>query len=204
MNFYERYILPRLIHFACKQNLAKGQREKIVPLAEGNILEIGIGSGLNLAYYDPEKVQHLIGIDPSRELWELNTEKASVPFEVHFLNALAEDIPVDSKSIDTILITYTLCSISDLPAAFEEMRRVLKPSGKLVFCEHGKSPDSSVYRAQKFINPAWKRFGGGCHLTRDIPNLISNSGFNIQQLEQGYLPGWKVATYNYWGVAKMR
>ncbi|MFK5957563.1 MAG: methyltransferase domain-containing protein [Lutibacter sp.] len=180
------------------------QREKIIPLASGNVLEIGIGSGLNLPYYS-KNIKKLTAIDPSKELWlrnKVNTQK--LPFDFQFIVAEAENLPLTSDSFDSIIITYTLCTIPNLHSAFSEIKRVLKPTGKLLFCEHGKAPDDFVQKYQALINPFWKRIGGGCNLNRDIPTIIKANGFTIQTLETMYLPGWKPASFNYWGIATIK
>ena len=204
MGLYNRYVLPNIIDAACKQKPNSKQREKIIPLATGNVLEIGIGSGLNLPYYDHQQVNHLLAIDPSIYMWNKNkfaTENFSFDFD--FVQASAENIPSSNNSFDTIVITYALCSIQDTNSAFEEIRRVLKPNGKLLFCEHGKAPDKTIKRWQNLLNPVWKRFGGGCNLNKDIPLIIENNGLKINSLETMYLPGWKPASFNYWGTAKI-
>ncbi len=204
MGLYDKYVLPKIIDSACKQKPNMMQREKIIPLASGNVLEIGIGSGLNLPFYDKEQVKHLMAIDPSIDIWNKNKfDPNDFPFNFEFAQAFAEDIPSNNNSFDTVVITYTLCSIPDTNKAFEEIRRVLKPNGKLVFCEHGKAPDKAVEKWQNLINPVWKRFGGGCNLNRDIPLIIENNGLKINGLETMYLPGWKPASFNYWGTAKI-
>ena len=205
MGLYDRFILPKVINWTCGQRPNMKQREKVIPTAFGNVLEIGIGSGLNLTFYNKEKVKSLTGIDPSEEIWkENNIDYQKLPFEFEFLKAFAEDIPVDSNSFDTAVVTYTLCTIPDLPQAFEELRRVIKPNGILVFCEHGKAPDRAVERLQNLINPIWKQLGGGCNLNRDIPDLIKTNGFKIDQLETMYIPGWKPASFNCWGTATIK
>lgn len=202
MNLYDKYVLPHLIHCVCQGKTATGQREKIVPLAKGRVLEIGIGSGLNLPYYDAGQVSEVIGIDPASELWNLhNPEAARQDFAVSYIQASAEDIPLESGSVDTVLSTYTLCTIPNLAKALGEIRRVLKPGGRLLFCEHGSSDNRTLQRLQNGINPAWKRLGGGCNLNRDIPFILASNGFSIQQIEQDYLGGWKVAGLNFLGVA---
>lgn len=204
MGLYNKYILPKVIHYTCRQKPAMKQREKVVPAAQGNVLEIGIGSGLNLPFYDGQKVRSVIGIDPSESLWKENKlDFTQLPFEFRFVRAFAEDIPLDSNSIDSVVVTYCLCTIPDLPAAFEEVRRILKPSGRLIFCEHGKAPDKAVAQWQTRLNPFWKRLGGGCNLNRDIPALIKGNGFDINELQTMYIPGWKPASFNYWGIAKI-
>ncbi len=178
------------------------QREKVVPLAEGRVLEIGVGSGLNLPFYTPGKVKHLWGLDPSRETWALAHDKlGKLDFDVEFIKASAEDIPLDRGSADTVLITYTLCTIPDVISALREARRVLKSDGTLLFCEHGLATDESVQRWQNRLNPIWTRLGGGCNLNRPIPELIQQAGFNIRSIDAMYIPGWKPASFNYWGAA---
>lgn len=202
MSLYSRYALPRIINLACGLKPFMRQRAKLVPSASGDVLEIGIGSGLNVPFYDASKVARLWGLDPSSETWALASEEVrSVPFPVAFLAAGAEAIPLDASSIDTIVMTYSLCSIPDATAALAEMRRVLRPGGRLLFVEHGLAPDASVRRWQRRITPLWKKVGGGCHLDRDIPALLREGGFNISELETMYLPGWRPATFNYWGAA---
>ena len=204
MGLYNKYVLPKLIVSACKQKPNRRQREKVIPLATGNVLEIGIGSGLNLPYYDDKKVNHLMAIDPSLDVWNKNEfDPKDIPFDFEFIQASAEDIPFDNNSFDTIVTTYTLCSIKDTNKAFEEIRRILKPNGKLVFCEHGKAPDKAIVRWQNIINPIWKPFAGGCNLNRDIPLIIENNGLKINKMETMYLPGWKPGSFNYWGTAKI-
>lgn len=205
MGLYNTFILPKVIDWTCKQRSNMKQREKVVPLASGNVLEIGIGSGLNLPFYNEKNVKHLTAIDPSVEIWNKNAiDINDLPFEFEFIKAFAEDIPADNNSFDTIVITYTLCSIPDTVIAFDEIKRVLKINGQLIFCEHGKAPDRSVERWQNFINPMWKRLGGGCTLNRDIPSIIENNGLKINTLDTMYIPGWKPASFNYWGTAEVK
>jgi len=178
------------------------QREKIVPFARGRVLEIGLGSGLNLPYYDAKKVSKLWGLDPSAKMIKMAEARAgSVAFDVEFIVLPGEAIPLESSSVDTVLVTYTLCTILDVHRALLEMARVLKPDGELIFCEHGAAPDASVRRWQNCINPVWKHIGGGCHLNREIPALIEQGGFEIKELNASYIPGWRPASYNYWGRA---
>jgi len=205
MGLYNKYILPKIIDWTCSQNPNRKQREKVVPLASGNVLEIGIGSGLNLPFYDKENVKHLTAIDPSIELWNKNSNKIDqLPFEFEFMQAYAEDIPVDNNSFDTVLFTYTLCSIPDTEKAFDEIKRVLKTNGQLIFCEHGKAPDKSVQKWQNTINPIWKKFAGGCTLNRDIPSIIETNGLKIKKMDTMYIPGWRPASFNFWGTAEIR
>ncbi len=204
MGLYYKYLLPKVIDWTCSQKPNMKQREKIIPMAYGKILEIGIGSGLNLPYYDKEKVREVVGLDPSIEIWEKNIiNPDDLPFNFQFVKASAEDIPLDNNKFDCIVVTYSICTIPVLPMAFEEFRRVLKPNGELIFCEHGKAPEKSIERWQNLINPVWKRLGGGCNLNRDIPALININGFTIDHLDTMYIPGWKPASFNYWGSAKV-
>ena len=204
MGFYEKYILPRFINCACSTKPMMKQREKVVPRASGTVLEIGIGTGLNLPYYDPSTVEKVIGLDPSEKSWELAAERAAhLDFEVEFIGLPGEAIPLDDASVDTVLVTYALCTIPDPVAALQGMSRVLRPGGELIFCEHGIAPDTSVQRWQARINPAWRAIAGGCNLNRDIPALLQQAGFAMNSLEQQYIPGTpRIAGYNYWGGAK--
>jgi len=202
MGIYEKYLMPKIVHFACGLKPATKQREKVVPLAEGRVLEIGIGSGLNIPFYDPHKVQHLWGLDPSEEMWAI-AQKNADRHHIHaeFIQSGAENIPLDDNSADTVMMTYTMCTIPDVRAALDEIRRVLKPNGKLVFCEHGKAPDTSVLRWQNRLNPLWGKLGGGCNLNRPIPDLLEHAGFKSADMQTMYLPGWRPASFNYWGTA---
>ncbi len=171
-------------------------------MAEGRVLEIGAGSGLNFNFYDPGKVRYILALDPSRVMWSMAQKQLeNVSLNVEFVEGVAENIPIEDNAVDTIVSTYTMCSLRDLAASFSEFRRVLKPTGKLVFCEHGRAPDTSVYKWQNAIGPVWKRLGGGCHLNRDIPGIIKTGAFKIDHLDEMYLPGFKPASYNYWGIA---
>ena len=203
MGIYRNHILPRATHFACSLKPAMLQHGKVVPLASGRILEIGIGSGLNLPFYTAGKVEHLWGLDPSRENWALmEGKRAPVDFSVEFMEASAESIPLDDASADTVLVTYTLCTLPAVLPALEEMRRVLKPRGQLIFCEHGAPPDARVPRWQDRLNPLWRRVSGGCNLNRAAPELLRQGGFTIQEMEAAYIPGWKPACFNYRGIAR--
>lgn len=202
MGIYEKYVLPKVIHFVCGTKPITYQRRKVVPQAEGVVLEIGIGSGHNLPHYDPSRVTKVLGLDPSSGMTQIATRAAAkVPFDVEFLDLPGEKIPIDDASVDTVLMTYTLCTIPDTETALRQMSRVLKPGGKLIFCEHGAAPDPSVRRWQDRLDPLWGRIGGGCHLNRMIPDLIEQGGFKIDDLESMYIPGWRPASFNYWGAA---
>jgi ubiquinone/menaquinone biosynthesis C-methylase UbiE len=202
MKFYDKYILPKLTHWVCSQNDITRVREKIVPLAKGRILEVGIGSGLNLPFYDPVKVDHVWGLDPSIELQTMARKRAAqTPFEVDFIGLSGEDIPLENNSMDTVLVTYTLCSIPDVLKALTEMNRVIKPGGELIFYEHGRTPDDYINRWQDKINPAWTKISGGCNLNRPISNLIEEGGFKILNLDAEYNSPLKVIGFNYSGIA---
>lgn len=202
MGLYERFLLPKVVHLTCSSKPIRYQRRKVVPLAKGRVLEIGIGSGLNLPYYDPSKVEMIWGLEPSRQMRAMAEKRVSdAPFKVEFIGLSDDEIPLESDSVDTVLVTYTLCTIPDVVPALEGMRRVLKPGGELIFSEHGLAPDENVRRWQDRINPIWKRLGGGCNLNRPIPSLIEQGGFKIRNIETMYIPGWKPASFNYWGTA---
>lgn len=199
---YEKYVLPRIIHFVCGLSPMIMQRQRTVPQATGRVLEIGIGSGLNLPFYNPDKVEHLWGLDPSAEMWALSKKtREKVGFDIEFINSGAEKIPLDNQIVDTVLITYALCTIPDVSAALGEVRRVLKPGGHVLFCEHGAAPDEAVLRWQNRLNPVWQKLGGGCHLNRRIPQLFEESGFTLREMDASYIMGFKPASFNYRGTA---
>jgi len=205
MGLYSRYILPRVVHFTCGLKPNMRQREKVVPHARGRVLEVGIGSGLNLRFYDSTKVSKVWGLDPAPEMTRMAERAArSLPFEVEFIGLPGDEIPLEDDSIDTVLVTYTLCTIPDPIPALRQMSRVLRPGGELIFCEHGAAPDASVRRWQDRLNPLWQRLGGGCNLNRPIPALIEAGGFRIESLDAMYIPGWRPASFNYWGTARPR
>lgn len=202
MGLYEKYVLPTIVHRTCGMRPQMRQRSKIVPRARGRVLEVGMGTGLNLSFYDPSRVTKVIGLEPSPEMTQRAADAArSVDVEVEFIGLPGEEIPLEASSIDTVVMTYTLCTIPDTRKALKQMARVLKPGGELLFCEHGRAPDADVRRWQDRIDPLWKRLGGGCRLNRDIPARIREGGFEIADLETMYLPGWRPASFNYWGSA---
>lgn len=201
---YDRHVLPYMIDFACGMKAMSRQRNKLVPKATGNVLEIGIGTGLNMRFYDRQKVKSLIGLDPALHMHRLARKRIEeAGLSVELLGLSANTIPLPDDSIDTIVMTYTLCTIPDPVPALREMRRVLKPEGKLLYLEHGKAPDDKVHRLQNKLQPIWGKLSGGCHLGRDIPALLKVAGFSTADLEQMYVPGPRVFTYNYWGSAYM-
>ncbi|HAU66852.1 MAG TPA: SAM-dependent methyltransferase [Gammaproteobacteria bacterium] len=203
MNFYDERILPHVINCTCGMKAIERQRGKVVPLAKGEVLEIGMGSGLNLKYYNPEKVSKVWGLEPSLGMQrkaEKNLSESPVPVE--WLVAGCEAIPLPDDSIDTVMLTYVLCTIPDWETALKEIRRVLKPAGKLVFCEHGEAPEPNVRKWQNRINPMWKKIAGGCNLNRPIPKMLIDGGFSIDDLQQHHVPGPKIATYQYYGTCR--
>ena len=203
MGFYDKYLLPRVVHFTCGLNPAMKQRQKIVPLAEGKVLEIGIGSGLNIPFYDAGRVQHLWGLDPSADMWAIAQKNAAEHhLDAEFIRSGAESIPLPAGSADTVVMTYTMCTLPEVGASLAEIRRVLKPGGRLLFCEHGRAPDANVRRWQDRLNPIWGVLGGGCNLNRPIKELLEQAGFHSTDLQTMYIPGWKPACFNYWGSAR--
>jgi ubiquinone/menaquinone biosynthesis C-methylase UbiE len=202
MGIYAKYVLPRLIDLAMRSQDAARLRAESVPQASGDVLEIGIGSGLNLPFYS-SSVRHVYGVDPSSELQTMAAGRAlAAPFEVKFLRQSAEDpLPLPDASMDTVLMTWSLCSIPNPAAALKQMKRVLKPNGRLIFIEHGRSPDARVAAWQNRLTPFWRRFTGGCHLNRPVDNLIATAGFQIAEQKNFYLPGPRPMTYTYQGMA---
>ena len=201
-NWYERHVLPYLLDLLCGLRPINRQRGKVVPLARGRVLEIGIGTGLNLPHYDRHRITSIIGLDPGLEMHPLATKRLRQSgLSVELVGLSAEKIPYDDGAFDTVLVTYSLCTIPDPVAALQEMRRVLKPGGVLIFCEHGLAPDASVRRWQQRLTPMWSKIAGGCHMDRDIPALLRAAGFNTRDLQTMYLPGPRMLTYNYWGTA---
>lgn len=201
-NWYERHVLPWLVDLACSVRPVRRQRQKVVPLAQGRVLEIGIGTGLNLEHYDKAKVERIVGLDPGLEMHPQARRRSRLAaIDVELVGLSAERIPFDDGSFDTVLVTYSLCTIGDPASALREMRRVLGPGGRLVFCEHGRAPDPSVRRWQERLTPLWSKLAGGCHLDRDIGGLLQEAGFRSDDMRQMYLPGPRALTCNYWGTA---
>tara|TARA_B100000900_G_scaffold260567_1_gene222091 strand:+ start:877 stop:1503 length:627 start_codon:yes stop_codon:yes gene_type:complete len=200
---YENYVLPKMLDCCCSTKPISYQRKKIVPEASGTILEIGIGSGLNIPYYKKSKINKVIGLEPSEQLCKMAKKTADDNnFSIDFLVNGAEEIELPSNSIDTILLTYTLCSIPEPYIALKEIMRVMKSDGRILFCEHGIAPDEVVQKWQNRINPLWGKLFGGCNINRDIPNILKNGGFKINSLDKMYLPSTpKIVGYNYWGEA---
>jgi ubiquinone/menaquinone biosynthesis C-methylase UbiE len=202
-SFYDRHIMPRLIGCACSSKPIMKQRSKIVHLAKGRVLELGIGGGLNLSFYNSLEVSRVEGVDPSDEL-RAQAERAprALGLEVTIAKGVAEDLPFEDKSFDTVVCTFTLCSVHTPQAALAEARRVLKPGGTFLYCEHGLAPDAEVQTWQGRVEPIWKRLAGGCHLTRPIGSRIEAAGFKLTRHEGMYLPGTpKILGWSEWGAA---
>lgn len=201
MGLYSHYVLPRLINFAMSREVVAHLRAAHVPAARGVVLEVGIGSGLNLPFYTAE-VTRLYGVDPSAELIAMARRMAEgVRFPVELLQQGAERIPLDEGAVDTVVVTWSLCSIDDPLRVLRELRRVLKPGGAFIFVEHGLAPDAGVRKWQNRLTPIWRHMAGGCHLNRKMDDLIREAGFTMTSVEMGYIPGPRVATYMYEGRA---
>ncbi len=202
MGVYAKFVLPRLIDLAMKNKDATRVRADWVPRARGEVLEVGIGSGLNLAFYSSE-VRCVYGVEPSAELQRIaRTRTTNAATRVEFLSQSAEEVlPLPDNSIDTVVMTWTLCSIDDPSKALQQMKRVLKPTGLLIFVEHGRAPDTGVAAWQDRLTPMWKRIGGGCRLNRKVDALLMGAGFKIDELKTTYLPGPRPMTYTYQGFA---
>ena len=203
MSFYEDRILPHIIRLGCGNAVISEQRSRVVPHARGRVLEVGMGPGLNIPFYDPEKVEMVWGLEPSEGMRRIAQKNlARAPFEVQWLGLPGEEIPLDDASVDTVLLTFTLCTIPDWRRALEQMRRVLRPDGQLLFCEHGRAPDAGVQRWQDRINPLWRRICGGCNINRPIDRYLCEAGFSIESLHTHYMPRTpRIAGFNYQGVA---
>jgi ubiquinone/menaquinone biosynthesis C-methylase UbiE len=212
MGFYNDRIAPHIVSAACGLPITARQRKKLVPRARGRVLEIGMGSGHNLRFYDPDKVEMLWGLEPGETMRRLAAPRVKkLAFDIEFLDLPGEQIPLDDKSADTVVTTFSLCTIPNPIAALEGMRRVLKPGGELLFLEHGADSDPNVHRWQHRLEPLWKTLFGGCHLTRPIPELIEVAGFEVCELVAETIPeasspripaAMKVAAFEYLGVAR--
>ena len=203
-SWYERHVLPYLIDVACGIGPVGQQRSKVIPKAYGKVLEIGMGTGLNIPYYDKSRVTKIVGVDPALRMHGLAQKRiAKAGLDVDLIGLSAEKLPVASQSFDTVVCTYTLCTIPDPVAALAEMNRVLKPGGKLLFSEHGRAPDPGVLRWQTRLQPYWSKVAGGCMLDRDIPGMLRDAGF-AADVQSMYIPGPRPLSYHYWGEAKVK
>lgn len=207
MNPWDKYVVPNLVSCACSTKPIMKQREKIVPQAEGVVLELGCGSGTNFALYDGAKVQKLYALEPSPGMVvkaRRTADALGIGKSIEFLETGAENIPLPDNSVDTVVITFVLCTIPDWKAALTETRRVLKPGGRVLFSEHGLAPDDGVAKWQRRVEPVWKPLAGGCHLTRDTASMLREAGFEPAGAETMYLPGTpKIAGYVSWGAARI-
>ena len=202
MGFWSRHIAPGLVDCACGATPIAYQRRKVIPKATGVVLEIGAGGGRNFALYDRTKVTQLIALEPEAAMIKRGRARAPTGLPIEWLERGAEDAGLAPASLDTIVTTYTLCTIPDAISALAALRPALKPGGQLLFCEHGLAPDSAVVKWQKRIEPVWRPIAGGCHLTRDVDAMLLAGGWRIDSAERMYLPGtpgW--AGYNVWGAA---
>jgi len=203
MNLYNRYLLPRLTHLAMRQHVLRRYRQQTLAGAHGVVLELGFGSGLNLSFYDPERVSQLYALEPEQGMLELaRTRIEQAPFPVEILQTGAEQIPLPEASVDTVISTWTLCTIPRVEQALAEVRRVLKPEGVFLFTEHGLSPEARVARWQRRLTPYWRRCAGGCHLDRNTEALLKAAGFTLDKLDTGYLGPLKAMAYMYTGRAR--
>ena len=205
MSFYQEHVVPHLVNLAMRNRELAPYRQRVLAGAEGRVLEIGIGAGANLKFYPP-RVKEILALEPSAKLISMARRAAGECSQylaaVNFLEASAETIPLEPGTVDTVVMTWTLCSIPDASQALREMRRVLKPGGQLLFAEHGLSPDASVKKWQDRLTPIWKRIAGGCHLNRPISGLLEQAGFHITHLTTGYMKhGPKPMTFLYEGIA---
>jgi ubiquinone/menaquinone biosynthesis C-methylase UbiE len=201
-NWYERHILPTALDVVCGMPMMGRMRQLVVPRARGRVLEVGIGTGLNMRYYDKSLVTRITGLDPALALHPLARERiAQSGLQVDLVDVSAEKIPLSDASFDTVLITYTLCTIPNPQAALLEMRRVLAPDGRLLYCEHGRAPEASVQRWQTRLQPLWGPVAGGCQLGRDIAALLIEAGFALPDLQTRYLRGPRPFSFHYWGEA---
>ncbi|MEO1169583.1 MAG: class I SAM-dependent methyltransferase [Pseudomonadota bacterium] len=201
---WDRYVVPRLIGFCCTQPPIMKRRAQVVPRAHGRVLELGAGGGANFSFYDPARVDRVEGVDPSPGLLDRARDAAKVEgIDFDIKEGVAENLPFADGSFDTVLATFTLCSVQDQAQSLAEARRVLKPGGTMLFCEHGAAPDPKVAKWQRRIEPVWKRIAGGCHLTRPITSAVAQAGFSIVEQDQGYMeksPRW--AGWVEWGEAR--
>jgi len=200
-NWYERNLLPHLVNLACGTPPIRKQRMKIIPRATGRVLEVGIGSGLNIPFYDLSRIKTLTGIDTMLNIPQLALKRIeSAGIDIRLVCLSAEKLPIADASFDTVVSTYTLCTLQNPLIALNEIRRVLAPGGRLLFSEHGRAPERDVEKWQTRLQPYWSRIAGGCMLDRDIPSLLRQAGF-YPDVQSQYLFGPKILSYHYWGEA---
>lgn len=204
MGFYNHYILPVCLDLMCGIKPIARQRQKIVPQAYGQVLEIGMGSGHNLPFYDTRKVSGVVAVEPDERVWQRSAaRRTACDFSVSRVGLYGEDVPLATDSVDSAVVTYSLCTIADPLQALHEMKRVVRPGGVIFFCEHGRAPDFRVQIWQARLDMVWHKIAGGCHSGRDIPALFAQAGLVISDLKQSYIPGPKVLSYNYWGYCRL-
>jgi ubiquinone/menaquinone biosynthesis C-methylase UbiE len=204
MGIYGNRILPALTDLAMRNQELRPFRERVAGGAEGRVLDLGIGPGLNLPFYSGRATQ-ILGIDPSpRLLARAGARSGTAAVPVTLVEGSAEQIPLAGASVDTVVMTWVACSIPDVERALAEVRRVLRPGGRLLFVEHGRAPQAGVARWQDRLTPLWRRVMGGCHLNRKIDDLIATAGFRVDRLECGYIPGPRIMTFLYEGAATPR
>jgi ubiquinone/menaquinone biosynthesis C-methylase UbiE len=200
-SWYERTLLPYLLDFSCSLKPIQKQRMKVIPRARGRVLEIGIGTGLNLPFYDRARINSIVGVDPGLQMHKLALKRSmQAGLKVELVGVSAERLPVEDASFDTVVSTYTLCTIPDPIAALKELRRALVPGGRLLFSEHGRAPDENVLKWQTRLQPYWMKVAGGCRMDRDIPSLLEQAGFK-PEVQSRYIPGPRILSYHYWGEA---
>lgn len=203
MSFWANRVLPILVEKGCRSSVILEERRRWIPRAHGRVLELGVGSGLNLAFYDAARVANVTGIDPSAALLaRAGARAAEAPVPVELVAAPAEQLPFDAGSFDSAIVTYSLCSMADPARALAELRRVLRAGGELMFVEHGLAPDARTARWQRWLTPIWRRFTGGCHLDRDIAALLRDAGYQLDELDAGYTEGVRWLSFTYQGTAR--
>jgi SAM-dependent methyltransferase len=203
MGFWANRVLPGLIEKSCRSSTILGERQRWIPRARGRVLELGVGSGLNLAFYDPARVARVTGVDVSAPLLRRAAPRAAqAPVPVDLIRATAEELPFGPAAFDSAIVTYSLCSIPDLPRALAELARVLDPGGVLWFVEHGLAPDAGTRRWQRVLNPMWRRVTGGCHLDRDMPRILRDAGFELDELTAGYSGTLRWLSFTFQGCAR--
>jgi SAM-dependent methyltransferase len=204
MPFYKDRVYPHLVSVLGNPKPIDDIRRRIVPLAQGSVLEIGVGPGVNFTHYDPARVTNVYALEPNPGmLRRAEEQQRQTEVKIEFLDLPGERIPLGDASVDTVVSTFTLCTIPGVVEAIQGVRRVLKPGGKFIFFEHGLSPDPAVQCWQRRSEPLFRWAFEGCHVTRDIPALIDKGGFNIEQIDAGYLsPFPKSGSYCWWGVAQ--
>jgi len=199
--WYDRYVLPRILDLTCGVKPIRKQRQKVVPLAIGDVLEVGIGTALNAPFYEKARVRRIVGVDPALQMHPIALRRIkSAGLSVELVALSAEKLPLEDQTFDSVVCTYTLCSIPDPTIALAEIRRVLRPGGKLLFSEHGLAPDESVRRWQRRLQPVWGPLAGGCSLSLNVPEVLEAAGF-VAKTESRYIPGPRFASYHYWGEA---